>query len=586
MPIQFQLRKFFEQKDVLKILTDNAKKIEEENKLNHFINGNLWKSKMKAYSADQIVIPYHLYNDETQVNNSLGTHCKPGLESCVYYTFPTIPSQYASRLQNIFVAMLFNAADANTHGPNCCFEELARELNTLAKEGVRIRVDGKEQVLFFVLGLFLGDNANLNKILGFNGFSDTVFCKHCHMKRQQTKTATTEDSSLIRTKENYDEDIAANNHKLTGVKWYSIFNTIHCFHVIHSAGVDIMHDLNEGVLRYNMREIIIHFVRNKVFTLKTLNYRKRNFVYDQPDRGNKSSDIFLKKSKIHLKMSSSEMMTFFHNFSFLVGDLVTEDDEVWKFFLKTVEVVNLVYLTSFKESDILNLEKSVSEMNQMYTSLFHQTLKPKHHNLTHYSRLVQSFGPLRYISSMRFEAKHRMVKQYTKNVESRKNPSFSIGRKLQYEFANMLICGENLQDKLEFQEKSILVLSKQEYFDLIEKSLLLNEVADQEVFEVQSLTLNGIFFANTMFIPQVVDDGRVEVFKILKILLVSEVPYLLCEKYSKTSWCAHYACYETTDFEVTKHLVLKNVPELLEAHTLPISLHNFQGRELLRLRNY
>lgn len=589
MPIRFQLQKFFEEKDVFKTLMDHVNKIKNENKLNHFINGGLWKSKLSNFRTDQIVIPFHLYNDETQTNNGLGTHCKPGLESCVYYTFPTIPPQYASRLENIFVAMLFSASDIKDHGPNCCFEELVKDLNMLAREGIKITIDGKEEVLFFVLGIFLGDNANLNKVLGFNGFSDQYFCKHCKMDKLETTTATIEDPSLVRTEENYDEDLATDDAKITGIKWYSIFNTILFFHVTHSAGVDIMHDIYEGVLRYNMCAIITYFLKQKVFTLATLNDRKKNFVYDYPDRGNKSSDITRKQLKaLKLRMTASEMLTFFNNFGFLVGDLVSPEDKVWKFYLKTVEVVDLILLTSYEESDLLHLKIAVSQMNQMYTSLFNQTLKPKHHHLIHYPRLIRWFGPLRYISSMRFEAKHRMVKKYTKNIESRKNISFSIGRKLQYNHANMLLNGGSLKDKLEFKEACPLVLSRQDFFGSIEQSSALKAIANTELFEIECLTINGIFFEPELVIPQKNDTEEIEVLKIMMVLLPKnqECPYLLCEKYSKSSWCAHYASYEITEVNLEQKIVLMSVNELLKANTLPISLHKFQGRTMFRLRNY
>lgn len=107
MPISFQIKKFFELPDVFEKLRSNTLKLQQENKLNHFINGKLWKEKLKSYEPGEIVIPYHFYGDGLQINNPLGPHMKPGEQQCNYYTFPTIPSQYQSRLENIFVAQLY-----------------------------------------------------------------------------------------------------------------------------------------------------------------------------------------------------------------------------------------------------------------------------------------------------------------------------------------------------------------------------------------------------------------------------------------------------------------------------------------------
>lgn len=107
MPIQFQIRKFFELPNVFEKVKSNTNKILEGNKLDHFIKGRLWKDKIKSYKPDQVVIPFHFYGDGAQINNALGPHTKSGEEQFNYYTFPTIPTECVSRLENIFVAQIY-----------------------------------------------------------------------------------------------------------------------------------------------------------------------------------------------------------------------------------------------------------------------------------------------------------------------------------------------------------------------------------------------------------------------------------------------------------------------------------------------
>lgn len=57
MPICFQIKKFFELPDVLEKVRSNTLKLQQENKLSHFVNGKLWKEKLKSYEPSQIVIP-------------------------------------------------------------------------------------------------------------------------------------------------------------------------------------------------------------------------------------------------------------------------------------------------------------------------------------------------------------------------------------------------------------------------------------------------------------------------------------------------------------------------------------------------
>ncbi len=107
MPISFQIKKFFEVPGVFEKIIENTTKIQQQPKISNFIHGTLWKEKLKNYKPDDIVIPYFFYCDAAQVNHPLGPHCVKGSEEFNYYAFPTIPTEYQSRLENIFVAALF-----------------------------------------------------------------------------------------------------------------------------------------------------------------------------------------------------------------------------------------------------------------------------------------------------------------------------------------------------------------------------------------------------------------------------------------------------------------------------------------------
>lgn len=107
MPMSFQIRKFLEMPGVFEKIRKNQEDLSNQNDIKNFINGTLWKEKLKSYKEDDFVIPYHFYVDGAQLNHPLGSHCKSGNEELNYYSFPTIPTQYQSRLENIFVTSLF-----------------------------------------------------------------------------------------------------------------------------------------------------------------------------------------------------------------------------------------------------------------------------------------------------------------------------------------------------------------------------------------------------------------------------------------------------------------------------------------------
>ncbi len=67
MNITFQIKKFFELPGVFQKIKNNTMKILQQNKLNNFINGTLWKEKMKNYAEHDFVIPYFFYLDAAQI---------------------------------------------------------------------------------------------------------------------------------------------------------------------------------------------------------------------------------------------------------------------------------------------------------------------------------------------------------------------------------------------------------------------------------------------------------------------------------------------------------------------------------------
>lgn len=64
------------------------------------------------------------------------------------------------------------------------------------------------------------------------------------------RQATEEKVELLRTEENYNQDVQTNNMTQTGVKTWSIFNSVPHFHTIIGTTNDLTHDLMEGTNPY------------------------------------------------------------------------------------------------------------------------------------------------------------------------------------------------------------------------------------------------------------------------------------------------------------------------------------------------
>lgn len=57
------------------------------------------------------------------------------------------------------------------------------------------------------------------------------------------------DEGLLRTVENYREDVAANNVATTGVNEECVFNAIPSYHCVINQYCNAMHDLPDGVFK-------------------------------------------------------------------------------------------------------------------------------------------------------------------------------------------------------------------------------------------------------------------------------------------------------------------------------------------------
>lgn len=70
------------------------------------------------------------------------------------------------------------------------------------------------------------------------------------MDKDEISQETEENFDLLRTEENYLQDVEARNMTETGVSNWSIFNTVPYFHVVNGTANDRTHDLFEGTLPY------------------------------------------------------------------------------------------------------------------------------------------------------------------------------------------------------------------------------------------------------------------------------------------------------------------------------------------------
>ncbi|XP_050535222.1 uncharacterized protein LOC126902220 [Daktulosphaira vitifoliae] len=532
----------------------NDLKTNNTDKISNFIQGKLWKQKIVPYEG-KIVFPFFLYVDDLEINNPLGSHSKFQSIAAIYYNFPLHNNN--SMLSNIFLASLVKSVDFKMFGNDKCLTNLVNEINYLEKDGITITTDDGQLKIYFILGLVLGDNLGVNSILEFSkSFSAKFFCRLCKAHKELTKVMSIENSSLLRTVDNYEIDTASLNFKES----------------------DIMHDIFEGVCHYNMCHILKYLtITVQLFTLDKLNNRKDIFNYGSLEAGNISPPILSTHiDSFRLKMSAREMWTFVHFFSLMVGDLVPEDDEVWLFYLNFLKIIDILLSYSFSESKISLLTDLIKQHHENYIYLFNDTLKPKHHLMVHYPKIIKESGPLRHFWCFRFEGKHKEFKTYARVTSSRRNVTLTLAKKFQIRFAGYI---------MNLNKPDIIACEKHILFNSLsfEKEILIKtgmNPADYKIYrEVQ---FNGISYKYNLYLSKHLNGY---LFKIEAIVVVKNINVLiLAREILLNNYNPHYAAYEVPKNINIQEFSIHNINDFRGP---PVNTTNISsGKVFIRLKEY
>ncbi|KAB0793118.1 hypothetical protein PPYR_12738 [Photinus pyralis] len=441
VPVRLVLKQLFELPRFHEQVCDYVNSLKHCTTVTSFIQSDLWKSKLTKYNVEDTVLPLFIYFDDYEACNPLGSHAGVYKIGAIYASFPFLPPQFRSTLDNIILVSLFHSEDRKQVGNRKILDPIISELTFLEENGITIIINGKTLRIYFVLGLVIGDNLGLHSIMGFNeSFSSNHYCRFCTSSKKDMESLCNIKNVTLRNKTNYNEHILLNDASQTGIKEACVFNEIPSFHVCDNLSVDIMHDILEGVCHYDMLNMLNYYINvKKLFSLDTLNWRINTFRYNF-DLKNKPPAIsrnFEKKSKI--SMSASEMMCFIKYFGVMMGDLVPVDDPVWELYLCLREILDVV-LSNAVTTEIANMfETLVSEHNELFITLFNEKLKPKFHFILHYASIMKMVGPLRHIWSMRYESKHRQSKVTAGVTCSRRNILYTLALKHQLILANRFL---------------------------------------------------------------------------------------------------------------------------------------------------
>lgn len=104
IPLRSVLKTFLELPNVLKIILDYKKILEDNNNSNimcNIIQGQLWREKIAPKFVNKTILPLILYFDDYETNKELGTHTGVHKLGATYCKIACLPPQFNSLLENI-----------------------------------------------------------------------------------------------------------------------------------------------------------------------------------------------------------------------------------------------------------------------------------------------------------------------------------------------------------------------------------------------------------------------------------------------------------------------------------------------------
>ena len=202
-----------------------------------------------------------------------------------------------------------------------------------------------------------------------------------------------------------------------GVKKTCPLNSLRLFHTSDNYAVDIMHDLLEGVVQYELKLVFQYLIRNFI-SRSSLSERITSFNFGFTPRKNRPSGLKLDDDSNNLGLNAVQSWCLLRNTPLMFGDLVCRNDSCWNLLLFLVQIVNIVFSPIVTHGMTCYLKHLIFDHHTLFKSLFpDRNLIPKHHHMIHYPSCIRKIGLLMHMWCMRFEGKHTFFKTSVKNFK-------------------------------------------------------------------------------------------------------------------------------------------------------------------------
>ncbi|KAK6167118.1 hypothetical protein SNE40_021218 [Patella caerulea] len=503
---------------VHQVLTDvmNPLPKPKSDAMQDFSHGRYFKENA-LFSKSEIALQIILYFDEFEVVNTLGS--KRGIHkiAAVYYTLGNIYPWHRSELKTIQLCVLC----PNTILKNVGFDEVLKPLiyDLHILETVGIEILNVEQKLFGTVAFVAADNLGSHRIGGFvESFSSNVenICRFCLGTSNQIQTQYNSDQFEFRNEVNYSnhvkkaaQDTGGRAHYL-GVKHDSVLNNLNYYHITRGLPPDCMHDVLQGVCRYELPLILQKLEKQKHFSRTTSFKIMKTWKYGV----NKPP---VPKSLNSIPSSASQMWTLVRILPLMIGEYVPIGDETYEILLILKLIVELVFAPEIQIQQIAYLDSLIKEHMEIFTEMFpEQRIIPKQHFLIHYPSHIFNYGPLHSCWCMRFESKHNYFKILSHRLGNFTNICYTLATRHQRLQAFLTTSDDDYfrVDKITSPVNVMTATLRME----LQNGLLQKGIFDTNIYQTSKVFVNGVTYQPGMYVvTNLMELNEIEFSKILGI---------------------------------------------------------------------
>lgn len=407
-----------------------------EGVLKDFCCGRVY-SKNELFQSNPAAIRIHISNDDFEICNPLGSKATMHKLSAFYFTIQNMPPQFRSQLDNIYLFCLCYADDLKTKYTdiNDIWQIVARDIGFLETHGINTEYGRNIKGTIAYLSF---DNLGANLALGFVAcFRAQFFCRFCVMPIEECRYKCQEDTSKRRKTASYNETLQLIENstivdfKATkGVKTKCILNELSYFHMLKNLSVDPMHDLNEGIVPFALKQLFMRMIQLKLYSEEKLVQKIQYFDYGFLNQRNVPSGISLDKA--NLGQNASQMKCLLQHIPFIFWKYRENMDlyKVWTAIKSLLQIFFICYSSEFTRAQINKLRSEIT-LHLMALRDLDLTFLPKHHIITHYPFIIEEMGPVVFMNMIRFDGKHKMLKSFMSNNSNFTNITYTIARKHQ-----------------------------------------------------------------------------------------------------------------------------------------------------------